>query len=297
MKKSIFAVAAATMVLGFNSCTNVPKAELVTEVDSLSYALGVVQCDPRLKDALEMQFQLDSTNYDAFVKGFLKATNTTDNDAIAEALGFQIGLQYNEKALKQNSAYFFSGDTTKLLNADALINAWVSAFKGEKTLMTLDSARLFVNEFQQALYEQNMEKQYADWKKRNEDFLAENGKKNGVVTTESGLQYKVTRLGKGKIATDDTQLYVTYTGTLVDSTQFDSSIKEDRKTKVKKNTPFAVKPNGSVIEGWKEILKTVPVGTKLTLYVPYDLGYGARTMGKIKPFSTLIFDMEISDRK
>ncbi len=297
MKKSIFAVAAATMVLGFNSCNNVPKAELVTETDSLSYALGVVQCDPRLKDALTMQFQLDSSNYDAFLRGFLDGANSKSNDAIAEALGFQVGMQYNEKTLKQHSAYFFSGDTTKSLNADAIIDAWITAFKGGKTQMSLDSARLFLNNFQQALYEQNMAKQYPEWKKRNEDFLAENGKKEGVVTTESGLQYKITRLGKGEIATDTTQLYVTYTGTLVDSTQFDSSIKEDRKTKVKKNNPFAVKPNGNVIDGWKEILKTVPVGTKLTLYVPYNLGYGARTMGKIKPFSTLIFDMEISDKK
>ena len=297
MKKSIFAVAAATMVLGFNSCTNVPKAELVTEVDSLSYALGVVQCDPRLKDALEMQFQLDSTNYDAFVKGFLKATNTTDNDAIAEALGFQIGLQYNEKALKQNSAYFFSGDTTKMLNRDDILNAWVTAFKGGDVKISLDSARMFINNFQQKIYEKNMEEQYADWKKRNEEFLAENGKKDGVVTTASGLQYKIVREGKGQIPTDSTELYVTYTGTLVDSTQFDSSYREDRKTKVKKNNPFKTRPDGGIIEGWKEILKTVPVGTKLVLYVPSDLGYGARTMAKIKPFSTLIFEMEISDKK
>lgn len=297
MKKTIYAVAAAAMLISFNSCNNVPKADLANEVDSLSYSIGVAQCDPRMKDMLQVQFDLDSTSYDALIKGFVKGANATSKNEIAEVLGFQLGMQFGEKALKQNSAYFFSGDTTKLLNKDAIVSAWVSAFKGEDLKMTLDSARLFINNFQSKIYAENMAKQYADWKKRNEDFLAENAKAKGVVTTESGLQYKIVKEGKGQIPADTTELYVTYTGTLVDSTQFDSSIKEDRKTKIKKNEPFKTKPNGSIIEGWKEILKTVPVGTKLVLYVPSDLGYGPRQMAKIKPFSTLIFEMEISDKK
>lgn len=297
MKKSLFAVAATAALMGLNSCTGVPKADLATEVDSLSYSIGVVQCDPRMKDMLSGQFEIDSTNYDALIKGFMRGAKSTDNDEIAEIIGFQLGMQFNDKALKRNSAYFFSGDTTKMLNRDDILNAWVTAFKGGDVKISLDSARMFINNFQQKIYEKNMEEQYADWKKRNEEFLAENGKKDGVVTTASGLQYKIVREGKGQIPTDSTELYVTYTGTLVDSTQFDSSYREDRKTKVKKNNPFKTRPDGGIIEGWKEILKTVPVGTKLVLYVPSDLGYGARTMAKIKPFSTLIFEMEISDKK
>ncbi len=297
MKKTIYAVAAATMLICSQACNNVPKADLTGEVDSLSYSIGVTQCDVRLKDMLNMQFEIDSTNYNALIKGFLKGANTTNKDKIAEAIGFQLGMQFGESALERNSAYFFSGDTTKLLNKDAIINAWVNTFLGTDTKLNLEEARGFINDFQTKLHAQNMEKQYADWKKRNEDFLAENAKQEGIITTESGLQYKMIKKGTGKIPDETTELYVTYTGTLVDSTQFDSSYKEDRKTKKMKNNPLKTKPNGGVIEGWKEILSTVPVGSKLILYVPAELGYGARQMAKIKPFSTLIFEMEIKDKE
>lgn len=296
MKKLIYAVAAAGIFAGFNSCTTAPKAKFNSDVDTLSYAIGVMNCDPRMKPALEEQFDIDSTCYAAFVEGFINGANTSDPKEIAKAIGFQVGMQSSEKSVKQMNSYFFQGDSTKTLNRENIIAGFVDALKENKdAAMTIDDAREYMQNFQKKQYEANMAKQYADWKKQNEEFLTTNAKNEGVVTLESGLQYKVEKMGKGVIANDTTKLKVTYTGKLIDGTEFDSSYKEDRKTKVKKNTPFECTPSSGIIKGWKEILKTVPVGTKCTVYVPSSLGYGAQNTGKIKPFSTLIFDIEIAE--
>ena len=105
-----------------------------------------------------------------------------------------------------------------------------------------------------------------------------------VKTTESGLSYKVVTLGTGAKATDKDKVAVVYTGKLIDGTEFDSS-----KGEAVKFSPRQVVP------GFGEALKTFPVGTKVTLYIPEDLGYGKRAQGKIAPGSTLIFDLEIKE--
>ena len=115
----------------------------------------------------------------------------------------------------------------------------------------------------------------------------DNKAKEGVEATASGLQYKVIRKGNGAVPTDSTQLAVRYKGKLIDGTVFDES----------KDKAFECTPSGFVIEGWKEALKLFPAGSKVEIYVPQNLGYGAANRGKIKPFSTLIFEMEISEKK
>lgn len=296
MKKLIYAVAAVGMLASFNSCTQTPKATFNSETDSLSYAIGVMNCDPRMLPALEDQFGIDSTCYEAFAEGFLNGAKTTDKKEIARIIGFQLGMQSSEKSIKQMNSYFFQGDSTKSLSQNNMIAGFIAALKKDKdAVMTTEDARAFMQSFQQRQYEANMAKQYADWKKQNEEFLATNAKNEGVITLESGLQYKIEKEGKGIIATDTTKLKVSYTGKLIDGTEFDSSYKTTGKSNVKKNTPFECTPSSGIIKGWKEILKTVPVGTKCTIYVPAELGYGAQNTGRIKPFSTLIFDIEIAE--
>ena len=105
--------------------------------------------------------------------------------------------------------------------------------------------------------------------------------KEGVVTTPSGLQYKIITKGTGAIPADSSKVKVNYKGTLIDGTEFDSSYK--------RNEPATFRAN-QVIKGWTEALTMMPVGSKWELYIPQDLAYGAReTGGQIKPFSTLIF--------
>ncbi len=122
-------------------------------------------------------------------------------------------------------------------------------------------------------------------RKPGEDFLAENAKKEGVMTTASGLQYKITQEGTGNSPVATNTVRVHYTGTLIDGTKFDSSL--DR------GEPIEFPLNG-VIPGWTEGLQLMKEGGKATLYIPYSLGYGERGAGGvIPPFAALIFDVEL----
>lgn len=117
-----------------------------------------------------------------------------------------------------------------------------------------------------------------------EKFLAENAKKDGVKTTASGLQYKVLVEGTGATPVDGDQVTTHYTGRLIDGTIFDSSVQRGEPTS------FGV---NQVIPGWTEALKLMKAGSKWELYIPYNLAYGERDMGTIKPYSCLIFEIEL----
>ena len=124
-------------------------------------------------------------------------------------------------------------------------------------------------------------------KTEGETYMAENGAKDGVVTTESGLQYEVLREGDGPRPTADDQVSVNYKGTLIDGTQFDSSY--DRGEPV----VFQV---GGVIAGFSEALLLMPVGSQFRVVIPGDLAYGPQGAGgEIGPNATLIFEIELLD--
>ncbi len=114
--------------------------------------------------------------------------------------------------------------------------------------------------------------------------VTEKAKEEGVVKTESGLLYKVVKEGKGDKVQSNQRAKVSYKGTLIDGTVFDSSV--DR------GEPAVFGVN-QVIKGWTEALKLMPVGSKYKLYIPQELAYGSQSMGNIKPFSALIFDVEL----
>jgi FKBP-type peptidyl-prolyl cis-trans isomerase len=126
---------------------------------------------------------------------------------------------------------------------------------------------------------------YKDYIAENETYLAKNKEKSGVTVTPSGLQYEVIKLGTGPKPTKDNTVKVHYTGTLIDGTEFDSS--------VKRNEPVEFQVSG-VIPGWTEALQLMPVGSKFRLFIPENLAYGSNQAGAvIKPFSTLIFEIEL----
>ena len=129
-----------------------------------------------------------------------------------------------------------------------------------------------------------MERKYGANRQAGEEFLKENGKKKDVVTTKSGLQYKVLVKGEGEIPTATQRVKVNYEGHLIDGTEFDSSYKRNEPT------TFAC---NQVIKGWTEALTLMPVGSKWELYIPQELAYGDRESGKIPPYSTLIFTVEL----
>ncbi|MFO7868982.1 MAG: FKBP-type peptidyl-prolyl cis-trans isomerase [Bacteroidales bacterium] len=120
-----------------------------------------------------------------------------------------------------------------------------------------------------------------------EKFLAANAQKEGITTTESGLQYEIIEEGSGKSPEMHDTVTVHYHGTTIDDSVFDSS-------KGKEPATFVI---GQVIEGWNEALQLIKEGGKMKIYVPYKLGYGAESKGKIRPFETLIFDIELLNVK
>lgn len=115
-------------------------------------------------------------------------------------------------------------------------------------------------------------------------FLEENGKKEGVITTESGLQYEIITKGDGPMPSETSTVSVFYEGTLIDGTVFDSSYETG---------DTVTFPLSGVIRGWTEGLQLMPVGSTYMFYLPSNLGYGAQGGGPIPPNSTLIFKVEL----
>ena len=162
------------------------------------------------------------------------------------------------------------------------------AFSNGKTLLTEDEARAILTQLQSDLRkkQQDLAQQAGDAnKKEGIAFLAANKTKDGIVTLPSGLQYKVLQAGAGpKPAPTDT-VVCNYRGTLLDTTEFDSSYKRGQ--------PATFPVNG-VIKGWTEALQLMPVGSKWQLFIPSELAYGERGAGgQIGPNATLIFEVEL----
>lgn len=202
---------------------------------------------------------------------------TDKNDSLSYAFGI---VNYN--ALTQDSL-----SLDPLVVAKAMVDG-----KDNKAQMSDDVARSYIMAFIQGREKLKAEQKaildrelYKDWIKQNEDFLTQNKTKAGVTTTTSGLQYEVIKMGNGPKPTAESTVRVHYVGTLIDGTEFDSSIK--------RNEP-AEFPVVGVIPGWTEALQLMPVGSKFKIYIPQDLAYGATGAGDvIKPFSTLIFEVEL----
>ena len=154
----------------------------------------------------------------------------------------------------------------------------------EETLMDVQTASAYFMAEVDKIRNANMSAAYADNKIAGENFLEANKAVAGVKVTESGLQYKVTKMGKGKKPSATDKVKVHYHGTLIDGTVFDSS--------VQRGEPI-VFPLNQVIPGWTEGLQLMPVGSKFTFYIPQELAYGSHETGVIKPYSALVFEVEL----
>lgn len=174
------------------------------------------------------------------------------------------------------------------LDSNSLIQGLKDSMAGGKTLMTDDEAKSALTELGQQVRAKQEEKvkQAAETNKKEGDaFLAANKTKPGVVTTPSGLQYKILKEGTGPKPTAADKVVCNYKGTLINGTEFDSSYKRGQP---------ATFPVGQVIKGWTEALQLMPVGSKWQLFVPADLAYADRGAGNdIGPGATLIFEVEL----
>ena len=199
------------------------------------------------------------------------------------------------QTLKQKASYSFGVDIAQRLQAQGIdldynaLNQGIADFSAGKELALNDDDRLKAKtEFQQQLQEALI-KQQASIAEANlaagKVFLEENAGKPGVITTESGLQYKIITTGDGKQPKDTDTVTTHYRGTLIDGREFDSSYK--------RNSP-ATFPVKGVIKGWTEALQLMHVGDKWQLFIPSELAYGTNQRGEIiEPNSTLIFEIEL----
>ncbi|MCU0319508.1 MAG: FKBP-type peptidyl-prolyl cis-trans isomerase [Flavobacteriales bacterium] len=196
-------------------------------------------------------------------------------DSVSYAIGVDIGSNFKRGKMED-------------VNVDALSKGLRD---GLDSNVMMDQALLeqVMQNYMQKLQEKRMAEEQAATEEnrvKGEAFLAENGKKPGVTTTASGLQYEVVTMGTGPKPTASDKVTVHYTGTLIDGTKFDSSVDRGQP---------ATFPVGGVIRGWVEALQLMPVGSKWKLYIPSDLAYGPSggPGGSIPGNSTLIFDVEL----
>ena len=167
------------------------------------------------------------------------------------------------------------------INVEDFAQAISDVFNRKETAISHNEARDIVNQY----FAELEAKMNAENIEKGKAFLAENAKREGVVTLPSGLQYEIIKEGNGIKPNANDQVKCHYEGTLIDGTLFDSSIKRGQPT------VFGV---SQVIKGWVEALQLMPEGSKWKLYIPSELGYGSQQAGEmIPPYSTLIFEVEL----
>lgn len=167
-------------------------------------------------------------------------------------------------------------------NMAAVVAGINTALQKKETSTDPQAMEMYLNNYFQQLSMRRAEENAENGKK----FLAENAKKSGVDTLSDGIQYKIIKKGDGATPTETDVVKVHYKGTLIDGTEFDSSIKRGEPAEFQLNR---------VIPGWTKALKQMPVGSKWEIFIPADQAYGPRGGGPIGPNETLIFEVELLD--
>ncbi|MGN1256340.1 MAG: FKBP-type peptidyl-prolyl cis-trans isomerase [Bacteroidaceae bacterium] len=283
--KKISILAIAGIAAALVSCGNgTPKADLKTDIDTLSYTVGMAQTRG-LKDYLVQRMGVDTTYIDEFVKGLNEAVNAGDDKKkTAYYAGLQIGQQVSQQMIKGLNYEVFGDDSTKTVSLNNFIAGFVAATTGKGELMTVDSAAIVAETMMVAIKDKQMNERYADNKAACEKFMADIAKKEGIQTLGDGIYYEVITEGKGEIPADTSRVKVDYEGTLINDSVFDSSYKRGEPT------TFMCK---QVIPGWTKALTHMPVGSTWKVYIPQEQAYGSQDRGMIKPFSALVFKIEL----
>lgn len=285
MKKLTFVATMAIAAATFTGCGNsTPKANLKTDVDTLSYAIGLAQTQG-LKEYLIGRMNIDTTYMDQFIKGLNEGANAGDDKGrAAYYAGIQIGQQISNQMITGINQEVFGSDSTKTISLKNFMAGFITGTTGKKGLMSIEEAGQVAQTKMSEIRAKVMEKEYGPNKAAGEKFLAENKKKEGVKTLPSGVQYKVIKVGNGAMPADTSMVKVHYEGKTLDGKVFDSSYKNGQ--------PVSLRAN-QVIKGWTEALVHMPVGSVWEVYIPQELAYGEREQGQIKPFSALIFKIEL----
>lgn len=318
-KKLFFVGALATSLAACGSSYK-SQTKIETRADSVAYLMGTI--DGGQQKATFEHFGLDTLlNFDTYFEALYRASNKMslkyelDSTAKMMLTKFTNVLQlYSQKVMNDttgtvpqlyfpqsqlDSASYLLGvadgqslgegyNQSGLDSVGIKFNFYYEGFREitqeSEPRINVDKHRNMIAEYFAEIRQKELMARFGDNKREGEEFLAKNKANSDVVTTESGLQYTILKEGKGPKPTINSMVKVHYTGTLLDGTVFDSS--------VERNEP-AVFGVGQVIPGWVEALQLMSVGSKWKLFIPQELAYGENGAGQIKPFSVLVFEVEL----
>ena len=272
---------AVAALLSCNGGAGTGKVTMNDVKDTISYSIGMGRAVRVYKDQLPYDI-VDSVTMKSFIKGFMEAAKDPENkEGLAYALGYEIGSQEMSQAFVGLSSQLF-GEDGGTFNKSNYISGFCDGLMENWKYMSFEEA----DETSNRLYEVLTQQQYDKVRDENAAYLEKKAKEDDVFKTESGLLYQVVKLGDGgPKPTETSDVEVRYRGELIDGTMFDES-----KEPVTLNL-------SRVIPGWTEGLQLMSVGDKYKFFIPYDLAYGERGQGSIKPFATLIFDVELVNIK
>ena len=283
MKKTVLfsIMAAGCVAFGLTSCDSKAGANLKTDVDSVSYAYGVLNGTDMAEGIKQYPKKIEASE---LIKGIAQTLNS-DSTKMSYELGMNIGVN-----LKQQFEQM--GQQGIEINKATFLAALSKSIKGDSTILSRSQAEQVYQAFMTSFQEKKMKaeeariaespeaKKNAAEDKSISKFLEEKSKEAGVQKTASGLLYKVIKEGKGEKPTATSNVKINYKGTLIDGKQFDAN----------KNTTMNV---GQVVPGFREALMLMTPGSTYQVYIPAELGYGLRQTGSIPVNSTLIFDIDL----
>ena len=292
MKKTLILGGIAALFTTMTSCLG-GGSEPKDFSDSLAYFSGI-----EIGDNLNQNFKNMPEEYrkdfdrDQFLMGLktvLNGDTAKKADAYYQGLGFGLqlmqqirmyekaGIDYNRDLFYEQFKKAFKADSVDIVMADSVRSVLMPLSERAQNILMNYQMK------EQQRMQEEAQKKFEENKKAGATYVQKQLKADkNIVKTASGLAYKVTKKGTGAVAKKEDNVKVIYTGRLIDGTEFDSS----------KGQPAAFRAD-RVVPGFSEALTTLPAGTKATLYIPENLGYGQQNAGSIEPGSTLVFDIEI----
>lgn len=260
----------------------------LTMAAALTSFAGCAVADKRDATSTEGSAKVESPAPAAPVVAPTASTQQSPATKAEEPAAFALKSDKERKSYAMGMSFATQFRKTDTLDSDAFVQGLKDSFSGSKTLMTEAEARTAVASLQNDLKKQQLAGDIDKRQKNQQEgeaFLAANKSKEGVVTLDSGLQYKIIKAGNGKKPQRGDAVVCHYRGMFVDGKEFDSSYK--------RNAP-ATFTLDKVMKGWSDGLQLMPVGSKWQLFIPPDLAYGEKGAGRtIGPNSTLIFEVEL----
>lgn len=283
MKRILLAALAAAAALTTTSCNNgSPKASLKTDIDTLSYEMGMVMSGSEAEiGGYLSQAGSDSTYIDEFLKGYIDGMKSAeDKKKMAYYMGVQQGLQ-SKMQMPQLEKQIFQGDSTKHISVKNFISGFTSYAKN-KTALKIGGKVIDKETAQKRI----MDYMFGGKKEEGIAFMQKVAKQPGVKALGSGVYGKEIAKGTDAHVTASDSIIVKYEGRLANGQLFDASTSQPNGGQV----TLSLK---NVIKGWQVAIPQMGVGSTWEIYIPYELGYGEQGTGPIPPFSPLVFKITL----